>query len=267
MKLKQNLHRGLAFLKYIWFSRHTRGHGIHSPFVYEFIDRVLQNRHFPEELQNIEGIRSTILRSKEYIWMNDKGTGRKGNDIYRRSLSEIIRRSSTRKKQGKLLFLISRHFRPAKILELGTSLGIGTMYLGMGCPEAEVVTIEGCKACADIARKNFENLGLKGVKVLTGTFQDKLTPALKKLGWVDLVFIDGAHAMIPTLQNFEKIKPSLRNDTIVIFDDIHWSEEMEKAWQEIKKDPLVKVTIDLYHFGIVFFRRELQRQDFMVRFF
>jgi len=53
----------------------------------------------------------------------------------------------------------------------------------------------------------------------------------------------------------------------LVFDDIHWSAEMEKAWLEIKSHPSVQYTIDIFFLGFVFFRPDFKvKQNFSIRF-
>jgi predicted O-methyltransferase YrrM len=248
------------------FSRHARGHGIHSPFIYNFIINVLKEKEFPKELEEIEKIRSNLYRSDEFILMNDLGTDQEDGNPLKKSVARIARMAATRRKYGRLLFQILKYYKPAKVLELGTSLGIGSMYLGMGNSDSEIITIEGCKACVDIARRHIKKVGLTNVNVMNGALKDVLPLTLKEMEWIDLIFFDGDHRKIPLIDYFKTALPYMRNDTIFIFDDIHWSAEMENAWEFIKNHSQVKVTLDLYQFGIVFFRKELQKQDFLVRF-
>ena len=56
-------------------------------------------------------------------------------------------------------------------------------------------------------------------------------------------------------------------ETILIFDDIHWSAEMEKAWAEIKANPSVTLTIDLFFIGLVFVRKaQKEKEHFIIRY-
>jgi len=55
--------------------------------------------------------------------------------------------------------------------------------------------------------------------------------------------------------------------SILIFENIHNSKEMEASWEQIKMHKEVKLTIDLYKLGIVFFRQEqLEKENFTIRF-
>ena len=106
----------------------------------------------------------------------------------------------------------------------------------------------------------------KNITVLSGTFDDKIGEALKMLPVPDLLFFDGNHRLEATLRYWEKCLPSLHAGSVAVFDDIHWSPEMEEAWRLIIARPEVKVSIDLYHLGVIYFREELSKEDFVLRF-
>ncbi|MFZ9719521.1 MAG: class I SAM-dependent methyltransferase, partial [Chitinophagaceae bacterium] len=90
---------------------------------------------------------------------------------------------------------------------------------------------------------------------------------LKKMGKLDFVFIDGNHAYAPTLRYFNAMLPFVHSGTVMILDDIHWSAEMEKAWQAISNHSAVTLSIDLFFVGILFFREEqLHKQHFRIHF-
>ncbi len=266
MRIKSMLYRSASFLTYLMLSRHKRGHGIHSPFVFGFIKEVLRDKTVPPELELIEKIRTSLRRSEECIMVDDFGTGRQGDVQRRERVSRMVATASTKCKYGRLLYRITRYFKPVRILELGTSLGFGSMYLGMGNPHAEIITIDGCKACLSIAAGNFRELGLDNITVRNGLFEKLLPELLKVFNGVDLVYFDGDHRKDQLIHYFETALAYTGDESIFILDDIHWSPDMSKAWEQIKKHPKVKVTMDLYQMGIVFFRKGLQKQDFLVRF-
>jgi len=259
-------YRSLAFLKYFLFSRNRKGYGIHSPFLFEFITAVLRDKQEYDAYRKIESVRNELGKSKETIRFHDYGTGAIKRRYGERKISEIIKTSATRRKYGKLLFRTVRYFNPLKIIELGTSLGIGTMYMGMGNPGSEIITLEGCEECARRAQMSFRKMGLENIVIKTGPFKNVLPEVLKRLEFVDLVFFDGDHRRNELIDYFETCLPYRHNNTVFILDDIHWSAEMKEAWGIIKQYPEVNVTVDLYQMGIIFFRTELSRQDFSIKF-
>ncbi len=181
--------------------------------------------------------------------------------------SDIARHAAKPRKLGQLLFRVARHYRPMTILELGTSLGLSTAYLASGSPEAALWSIEGSAAVAAAAGRNLHHLGLDRTKILTGNFDDILEPLLAGTGPIDLAFVDGNHRCEPTLRYFDMLIRHCGRSAVLIFDDIHWSREMEQAWRSIREDPRVYLTIDLFFIGFVFLREEFKvKQDFTIRF-
>lgn len=266
MNYRRMLFRAFSLLTYLMFSRHKRGQGIHSPFVYELITEVIRREIDCPELEGIEKIRASLRKSGKSIQTDDFGTCGQGNGGKKQKVSRIAKTASTHRKYGRLLYQIARHYNPEKILELGTSLGFGSMYLAMAVPHSEIITVDGCNECLKIAQENFRELELKNIRVQDGTFGNLLPDLLKELQWIDLVYFDGDHRKDRLLSYFETILPFIRSESIFIVDDINWSADMQEAWAEIKNHPKVKVTVDLFQLGIVFFKKGLQKQNFLVRF-
>lgn len=165
------------------------------------------------------------------------------------------------------MYRMAKHYQCKNILELGTSLGITTAYLASADPEATVITMEGADAVADIAQRNFNEVGLKNIEIVRGNFDETLRGVLQKMPAIDLAFIDGNHQQEPTERYFEQLLPHIHNNTLLIFDDIHWSSGMEAAWKNIIAQESVVCDIDLFYIGIVSFRKEFkEKQAFSIRF-
>ncbi|MCX6247719.1 MAG: class I SAM-dependent methyltransferase [Bacteroidetes bacterium] len=241
---------------------------LHSPFIYQFYSNVVNDKTKYPEPRQVERLRSRLLKDQGYIKMSDLGAGAGDIPWCHRIIpvTRVVRRSCVQPAYGRFLFRMARYFKPAVMVELGTSLGISTSYLALGNPEGVITTIEGCQETAAFARKNFEHLSLLNVNQLTGPFEEVLPGLLEKLGKVDLVFIDGNHRKKPSLHYFYQCLQHIHEDSVLILDDIHWSGEMEKAWKEIQEHPSVTITIDLFRMGLVFFKSGLSKEDFILRF-
>lgn len=260
-----NLFQIKRYAAFMLKPNHWKGFGIHSPFIFDLITGSFRVRHEYYAFGQIRSWRNALLRNRKEIAIRDYGAGSKvtGNKI--RRVQEIAKHSCIPEKYGQLLFKMVCKFNYENILELGTSLGIGTLYLAMPNSKARVITIEGCKETASIANHTFEQIQTTNVQLLTGTFNEKLPEALEMLQKVDLVFFDGDHRELTTLAYFNQCLPYAHNDSIFIFDDIHWSLEMENAWKQIVKHPQVTVSLDLLRLGIIFFRKENKKEHFAVR--
>lgn len=255
------------FIHYYFTAANGKGHGIHSPFVYTFVRSVLNDTKSYYAYAEIERLRKRMLKDNAVVEVQDLGAGSSVSKTNKRKIKEIARAALKPPKYAQLLFRIVNFYQPQRILELGTSLGITTAYLASARPEAKVTTIEGAPAIAAKALRNFEALDLRNITLVAGNFNDALQPILQEMPVVDLAFIDGNHRKTPTLEYFGSILKHSGPETILIFDDIHWSAEMEEAWAEIKQHPRVTCTIDLFFIGLVFLRPEFQdHQHFTIRF-
>ncbi len=255
------------YLHYYFKSSNGRGHGIHSPFLFDFIQHVLNDKTDYNTYQNIESLRRQLLHDNRLLQVKDLGAGSAVSKSKQRKISDISRHAVKPKKFGQLLFRIVRYYQPGTIIELGTSLGITSSYLALANPGASVVTVEGSPEIAVIAKSNFEKLKIKNVQLKEGDFDQILPGALTKFNTLDFAFVDGNHRKVPTLLYFHTLLASINNASILIFDDIHWSAEMEEAWELIKGHSSVTMSIDLFFVGLVFFRHEFKiKQHFIINF-
>jgi predicted O-methyltransferase YrrM len=250
------------FVKYLIKAKNR--HGIHSAFVYEFYEKVVASKHEYYEFAPIEHLRKIMLHSMDSIEVVDFGAGSKGNKT--RKIKDIARASSVSPKKGQLLFRLVNFVQPKIMVEMGTSLGISTLYQAKASPNATFITMEGSPQTAAKAVKNFELLKASNVKMVTGDFKVTLPEVLKATQLVDYVFFDGNHRKEATLEYFSGFLPKISDNTVFVFDDIRWSKGMYEAWKEIIKDPRATVTIDLFNMGIVFFRKGQVKEHFVLRY-
>jgi len=254
----------LRYIKYFLTAR--GGHTAQAPFLYEFITQVINESTDDENCNSIEALRKELCQSEKEIQITDFGAGSTINNSKIRKVKDIAKNSAKNAKFGKLLYRIIQFYKPKNILELGTSLGISTSYLAQADTNANVFTFEGCPATATIAQENFNKQNIKNTSMTLGDFNLTLANKLKEILTIDLAFIDGNHQEKPTINYFEKCLKYANNNTIFIFDDIHWSQGMENAWGYIKAHPKTTLTIDLFFIGIVFIKSELSKENFTIRF-
>lgn len=255
------------YLHYYITASNGKGHGVHSPFVFDFITNVLNDKKQYECYAAIEKQRQVLLNDESIIEIEDFGAGSAVMKSNKRVVKKIAASSLKPKKFAQLLFRIVHHYQPANILELGTSLGITTCYLAEGNKQARVFTCEGSTSIAAIAKNNFDKLQFTNIDLVKGNFAATLQPLLDKIGPIDLAFIDGNHRKQPTIEYFQSIIRHIHSNTILIFDDIHWSAEMEEAWRFIKQDPAVTLSIDLFFIGLIFINPDFKvKQHFSIRF-
>jgi len=261
--VKGRRHQVLQYLKHLLTAR-TKYY-IHSPFVYELCEKVIYDRRQFYAFDAIETLRSRLLSSEKVVEVTDFGSGSKVMSKLR-EIREIAKNASVSPKAGQMLFRLVNHLQPKTILELGTSLGISTMYLASANHHATILTIEGCPQTAKLAGKNFELMKAGNIQQITGRFEDKIPELLSQISQLDLVFFDGNHRAAPTLQYFNWCLDKAHTGSVFIFDDIYWSEEMTLVWNQIQQHPKVTLTIDLFRLGLVFFRTEQAKEHFKLYF-
>ncbi|RNI28444.1 class I SAM-dependent methyltransferase [Rufibacter immobilis] len=246
--------------------RSGNAHGLHSPFVFNLYCHIIHHSGHFAAYDAVESLRDDLFQDHTVLDVTDFGAGSLAGATRKRKISDIAQTAAKPARLGQLLFRLANHFKPATILELGTSLGLTTGYLGLARKTAKLYTFEGCPAIAAQARKNLKKLGLENVQLVEGNLDQTLAQTLAALEKVDFVFFDGNHRYEPTLKYFEQCLTKAHEGSVFIFDDIYWSGEMTRAWKKIKQHPQVLLTVDLFYMGLVFFRTNQPKQHFTLRF-
>lgn len=255
-----------AYIKYLL--RSGNEHSIHSPFLFELYNNVIAVRKdHNADYEPIRTLRKELLSSDEEIEILDLGAGSRVNKSNLRKIKTIARNAEKPAKFGKLFNRLIRRFQPETILELGTSLGLTTLYMSKAAPKAQLITFEGCPQTARKAQQHFDRENAGNVEIVLGNIDETLPQRLASLASpIDFAYFDANHRYEPTVRYFEQCLPHARNGSLFIFDDIYWSEEMTQAWEYIKAHPATTVTVDLFWVGLVFFRNEQVKEDFTLRF-
>jgi len=247
------------YLKYYFKAKNYRK--VHSSFVAEFSQEILEDRRDFYAFDEIEALRRLLLRDRNTIQVTDFGAGSQIHKSNKRQIRKMARHSITSPTFCRILFRIINLYKPKQILELGTSLGIATLYQSFAALNSQVTTIEGCPNIAARAKQHFDLLEVTNIHSVVGQFEAVLPDVLQNMKQVDFVFLDGNHQKEATLDYFKLCLEKAQENSVFVFDDIHWSEGMEAAWESIKAHPKVQLSIDLFFFGIVFFRTENQKPE------
>lgn len=240
-------------------------HGLHSPFVYRLVDTVIYDKTDKKVYTEVEAIRKNLLADDQSITVIDLGAGSHVNNNRQKKISDIAAHALKPPKLAQLLYRITADLQPQNIIELGTCLGVTTIYLQKAAPKAKVYTLEGSPETAAVAKKEFSKAGLNDIELITGNFDDTLPGIINSLDKLDLMFVDGNHQKDATLRYFEWCLPRVHENTLLIFDDIYWSEGMKEAWAKIKAHPQVTVTVDLFWIGLVYFRKGQEKEHFKIK--
>jgi len=241
-------------------------HGTHSPFVYKLADEVIYDFTDKSEYKSIEQQRKKLFSDESIITVTDLGAGSHLNKNRTKKVNQIAKNALKSPRLAKLIYRLAKDTNPKTAIELGTCLGITTSYLAKACPDAEIITIEGCPETAEVARQNFNDLELDNIELHVGNFDGILPDIIARLPSLDFVYIDGNHRKDATLNYFKWCLPKVTEDSLLIFDDIYWSEGMKEAWAEIKNHPDVTVTVDLFWIGLVYFKKGRAKEHFKLKF-
>ncbi len=257
----------IKWLQYYFHGSNGKGHGIHSPFVFDLVTSVLNDKRTYYAYEKIEEVKKSLLRDERMIQIDDAGAGSRQGSKKSKKISDIARSSVSTQQFGRLLFRLANHYSAKTIIELGTSLGISAAYLASANHKNRVTTIDASDSIGKIARETITKLNLENIHLVNGNFNDMLDEIIATNAPADLVFIDGNHKKKAVLEYFEKFLCRISSSSLVIIHDIHWSREMEETWFILKSHPKVKMSIDIFSAGLIFFREEFQvKQDFILRF-
>lgn len=256
----------LRFSRYFFTAGHWGGYGLHSPFMFRFYKRVIA-ASCRKPLQRVLKREARLRRDRRVVYCKQTyGAGSRRLNSRGDRLDRIVKASSVSYKYGKILYAAARAFEPASILELGSSVGISTMYMAEGAPQASLYTVEGCDDKLQIVRENATLLNHSNVYPVKGEFSRVLPHLLPDIAPLGMVYIDGDHRKKQTVEYFNLIVEYLHPRGVLIIDDIHWSGDMTAAWGIIRKHPRVRVSVDLFRMGILLFSRELSEERFVIRY-
>jgi predicted O-methyltransferase YrrM len=249
------------FIKYQLIAKGR--HGIHSPFVYKLVDEIL-NQKVPNsvKLQQNELFRN-LKKTKTKINFQEFGAGSKKMDR-QRIVSDVFRQSATRGKYAKLIYLLSKNFEHKEILELGTSLGVGTLHLHWGNPSAKITTLEACPNTFAFARKNLQSQCYPNgpINIENTLFKEFIETSKTNY---DLIFIDGHHNGTALLEYMEALDKNSNERTIFIVDDIRWSKDMLMAWNQLIQNEKYQLSIDFFKMGILMKRPTQMKEHFTLK--
>jgi predicted O-methyltransferase YrrM len=263
-----NLYHPFATVRHLLIAQSTAGHGVHSPFIYDFLTTVIRNKTDDHIVRHVERLRSEMLADDRIISITDLGAGslrmkgaeRKVRDIARAAalplkqaalLARMVQGSWDRVQGDRLRAQGSGHMANGIILELGTSLGISTLALALAAPEQRVVTVEGCPELAEIAASNMARHGAGNVTVLNMEFSEALGKIRDEGTKVSFAFIDGNHRGGALAEYAGRIAET-GEEMIIVADDIRLTRDMYSGWKSIVREGLADVSMETLRFGILF---------------
>jgi len=239
-------------------------HDLHSPFLYNFYMELINNKFPFGDFAELDNIRKQLLANNTTIEITDFGAGSRKLNSNARQINQIVKHGIAQKKQAEFLYRLINKFAPNTMIELGTSIGLTSLYLAKASTKSTLYTIEGCPNLFQLSNNLFKEQGIHNIQSMNGNFNTEFPKLLSQVPSLDFLYIDGNHAYEPTMNYFKMALEKKNSNSIFVFDDIYWSEGMQKAWKEICEHPEVRVSLDLFYFGIVFFRTENKNKEHFV---
>ncbi|MBX3163142.1 MAG: class I SAM-dependent methyltransferase [Bacteroidetes bacterium] len=254
-----NIHQAKQFIKH-FFSAKRKGHGVHSPFAYQLCEEVFYNENAFYDFETLSFVREDLLNDKTVLRIEDFGAGSKAFKSNQRKVKDIAAKAISTQKQSEIFYKLINFLKAKHCLELGTSLGLNTLYFAKAAKHGSVTSIEGSKSLFDVANALAKKQKAENINFICGKFDEVLPKILNEIPALDVLYIDGNHAYEATLNYFKMALQKKHNNSVFIFDDIYWSAGMTKAWEEIKHHASVTLSIDMFYFGLIFFREEVKEK-------
>lgn len=240
-------------------------HSLQSPFVYGFYKNIIRRENTNPLFEGIEKVRGNLKSDRNEIKVKDLGAGSIVSGGEKRKVSSIANHTLAPAKNSRLYYRLIEDLGAGTVLELGTSLGINTMYMAAPLCVKKLITVEGCPETASMAAQNFSGFSNFKIELLNKPIDQALDHIFNRVNMLDVVLFDAHHTYEATMDYYQRCKPHIHEHSILIFDDIHWSKGMTRAWDRIRQEVEVTLTIDLFDIGIVFFKKELEKEDYVLR--
>lgn len=247
-------------------SGHRKGRGIHPPFAFELVSRVIYDGDCMAMPEAALRYRNSLHDSSKIIRLQNHGAGSRITKSALRKVSAIAKSSSVKLKQGMFLYRLVKWYQPSMIVELGTGIGISTAFLASGSQEAALITVDGDPIKSALAQDELGAAGFSHITFHQSTFGVVMPEIMEKLESRCLFFIDGDHRFEATVNTVKRILGKGHEEVIIVLDDIYWSDEMEKAWRLLSADERIVIAIDLFFMGILVCRPGIEKQHFNVTF-
>ncbi|MCC8170698.1 MAG: SAM-dependent methyltransferase [Parabacteroides sp.] len=243
--------------------RYRKGFDVHSPFVFNLITKVIEERHSYYRFDTIESERRKLLYCPDRVEYPDR---RRKNRLRTCTVAELVQCEAITRKKGMLLFRLVTYFGSRNIVQVGTEAGISTLYLTSYAAGLACVALEASPRLAGIAGKLLNKQGRNPVDIRTGDYAALLPAALGGLPQVDFVFFNTAHEGLRNSLFFREAVTYVHPGTVFVFDGISNGKEMKAFWKEVRANPAVTVSIDLDSMGLAFFDPKLYKRNYIVYF-
>ena len=232
------------YLSY-YFASHTK-YQIHAPFVYEFLTQIFEDDRFYHAMGVIENYRRNLLGNGSQIITKTGVT----------TTNQLVKTLAISPKAGAILFKSVHFYKPTTLLEIGNSLGISTLYQATPNSQVPMITLMPDTSLATATHNYFKQLGTRNISILTGPIQANLSTAIQQLKTIDYLFLNGFWGIINTFNYFETCLEQMPSNAVFVFKSPYASKATQEFWEKAKKHQKVRLSIDIYDLGFLFFRSE-----------
>lgn len=222
---------------------------MHSPFVFRWI-REVRRGPVTHHLHRLRIVHRALKRSRDTV--HYAPVGARASDRMR---TVTIRQLARHVASGPRVHRVLHHLAARStgdVLELGTSLGLGTAAMASAAPSHTVHTVEAIDALEPVERRVWTDLNLTNIRRHAGRFEEVIGALRPAGGAWGLIYIDGDHTEEATLRLVDRLWETSDEQTVLVLDDIHWSPGMERAWRTIRADERFTLSLDLHRLGILY---------------
>lgn len=229
---------------------HRKGHGIHSPFVFELVTNVIEQPYPYYGYRDIDLIRLHLrLHDQAITWQGKQS-----------SIRRYLHKQAISQKEGELLFRLTNHYKSRSILAVGSSMGLTPLYLTGYAGDLKCIVLESETDVATIASRNIEKKTNSPLRVIQGDYQTTLQEALQQFEQIDCIYLC-KELRVEELDNiYHECSPFFHEESILIISGIHSSSAKKNYWEQLCNDPKITVSVDLYKLGLIFFQPKLHKR-------
>jgi predicted O-methyltransferase YrrM len=226
--------------------RFRKGYGVHSPFTFNLITKVIEERAPFYVFDEIENFRNGLFKNK------NTDTKHKIEAQHRN--------------YGALLFRLVNWFKCRNVLQIRSFSGIMSLYLASARNNCTCFALEENVGLTESAERFAELQGLTNLHFFKGDYAENLAKLKKEISAFDLIFINHAGDAEKTAETISLTRTFCNEKTMLVIDGISCNKNMQALWQSLKNDSETRVTIDLYALGLVFFDKKLNKQNYKTYF-
>jgi hypothetical protein len=227
-----------------------KGYGVHSPFVYDLITQVIEEKCYFYAYRNISLIRLQLLQNEQFVHYKGK----------RITVKKALRRYGISKKEGELLFRLTNYFKPHTILCIGSSLGLIPLYLTRYDSTVQCITLESEPDFANQAMCFLRREENPSLQIQIGSISETVPESIVQFQRIDCIYINKNVEINDLEVIFTQCFPYVHDTAFCVLAGIRSSKEKYHYWKQLCQHPNVTVTIDLFYTGILFFKPDLHKR-------